>query len=228
MQWLRSIGFVGLVGCAVGFTTGCGTTGALGGATVAEGCTEEARCFREGLDQPLAQGATIRPAITTKLAGNGGLALHVESADDAVLKAEGGRVTGVAPGVAGLLLRTDAGTVVDFLHVSVKAPTAIELASFKPDGLHTTPIAGRVELLPGESLRLVASLSGEGQPLAGEAPAEWKLDPPIGMLLEEGTPSERRLVASEPGSAKLTVRALDQVRTLDIVVRDARAKGGAS
>jgi hypothetical protein len=75
-----------------------------------------------------------------------------------------------------------------------------------------------IELLSGESVKLAASLFGDGQALAGEAEQEWSVDRPVVALLKEGHGGRRRVIALEPGRATLRVRSLEQTAFVDIVV----------
>ncbi len=215
---------LGLAGLGL-FASGCAVSGGLGQVMVAEACPpDEPTCRKRGLDHPVARGATVRPELAFQLPGSGGLSVHFEATDPAVLHSEDGLVKGVGAGLSALLVVSDDGTVLDFFHVWVKDPSAIELRLKRGDALASDPFQGRLELLPGDSLRLSAALTGEGQKLAGDAPYEWKIEPPIAELLEEGSTGERRLVATKKGSAKLVVRALDLTRTVEIVVRDVDAR----
>jgi hypothetical protein len=198
--------------------TGCGM-GALGQATLSDPCrAEESTCKKGGLDAPVAVGATVEPEVRLELRGSGTPAAHYTAVGDDVLVADRGVLRGKAPGVTAVLLRTDTGTVLDFFHVWVKAPTHLKLFQVMPAGAEPDAITTRLELLPGESVRLAASLFGDGQPLAGRAEQTWSIDKPIVAILAEGHEGRRRLVALEPGSATLKVRSLDQTAIVQVVV----------
>jgi hypothetical protein len=102
-----------------------------------------------------------------------------------------------------VLVTTDDGTVLDFVHVWVKAPTSVDLSA--REGQSSRRVRGRVDLFVDEVLDLEASVSGEGQPLAGDLPLEWRVDGTALALLDAGAPSRRRLVAATPGTSRLTV-----------------------
>jgi len=52
-------------------------------------------------------------------------------------------------------------------------------------------VSGSIEMFPGESIRIVAAPIADGQELMGSAEASWTVDPPIAMVLREGTDGER-------------------------------------
>jgi hypothetical protein len=211
------------------FAAGCGgNLGALGQAVVPEACDPaKATCKRSGFDQPLAVGGLLQPEISLSQKGAGAPAVHFEAADESVLSTEAGRLQGRAPGMSALLLVTDDGTVMDMFHVWVKAPTSIELRASRGDSDSAQPISGRVDLLPGETLRLSTTLEGEGQPLNGDVAHEWKLDKPVAALLHEGVANRRRLVATSPGEATLSIHAGDVHTTLHVVVLEGPSAASA-
>ena len=206
--------------------------GALGQARVSSACADgEESCKPGGLDGPLAAGATASPMISFSLRGAGAPSWQLESADPSVLVVEEGRITGVEDGLVSLMVTSDDGRVFDFFHVWVKTPTQIELTAITPGATTAGALGDRIELLPGEILRLATSLRGNGQPLIGDAPQRWKLstaegDPPA-VLLDEGAPYKRRLVAVTPGQTKLTIESLGLTRELTIVVSDPKSSRGA-
>ncbi len=216
------------IGClALLATSGC-AAGALGQARVSSACADgDAACKPGGLDAPLAAGASTSPMISFSLRGAGAPSWQLESADPSVLVTEDGRITGVEDGLTSLMVTSEDGTVFDFFHVWVKTPTQIELAAITPGATAPSILAQRVELLPGEIIRLSTSLRGNGQPLVGDAPQTWKLshsrETPAAVLLDEGAPYKRRLVAVAPGETKLTIESLGLTRELVIVVSDPKS-----
>ncbi len=205
-------------------TSACGH-GALGQATFADGCGPEgASCARRGFEAPIAVGATLRPEVRLDLQGAGTPAAHYQSVAADVLRAERGLLEGRAAGVSAVLLVTDSGTVLDFFHVWVKRPTHLRLFLRSTVGAAEEELTDRVELLAGESVRLSASLFGDGQALAGDAEQQWTLDEPIAAVLYEGTSGRRRIVAREPGRGTLRVRSLDQTAFVDVVVHPAKGE----
>lgn len=198
--------------------SGCGGWGGLGQARMAGDCAAgDTNCKRRTLDAPIAVGAVVRPDLVFELRGSAAPSLHFDTADPTVLVAKQGAILGKSPGISALLLTTDDGTVLDFFHVWVREATGIRLSMVQAGA--TEAIRRKVELLAGESVRLLATPTAEGQDLAGESVQEWTIDPPIAVLLEEGRDDSRRLVAMDPGAATLTVRSLGKSVELGIVVR---------
>ncbi len=198
--------------------TGCGS-GAMGQAVFSDGCrAEDTTCERRGFEAPIAVGATVAPEVRVDLKGAGTPSAHFTSVGEDILLADHGVLKGRAPGVTAVLLRTDAGTVLDFFHVWVKAPTHLRLFLTSAAGGKAETIDTPIELLSGESVKLAASLFGDGQALAGEADQEWSVDRPIVAVLREGHGGRRRVIALEPGRTTLRVRSLEQTAFVDIVV----------
>jgi hypothetical protein len=217
--WVVSALAVGLGGCGVG---------AMGQAVVSDACKGgDPACTRSGFDAPLALGATAHPEVRLGLRGSAGPGFHIESAAPSILAVDGSGVTGAGEGTSALLFVSDRGAVLDFLHVWVKKPDSLRLsASEAGSAMH--PVSGPIELFPGESIRITAAPFADGQALLGSADAIWTVDPPIAMVLREGSDGERRLVAGDRGKGVLHVKAFGLESTLDIVVHDPRARGGAS
>jgi hypothetical protein len=198
--------------------TGCGV-GAIGQAAVVD--DKGADSVRSSFDRPIAVGAAVRPEIRYSLRGAGAPAMHYEVADESVLAAENGTIRGKAAGLTSLLLVSDDGVVLDFFHLWVKEPTSLSLGQITTDA-KLVELGGRVDLMRGETLRLSATLRGEGQDLGGEAEDRWKMEGRAAQILEEGRSGRRRIVAVEPGKSLLEVRILDQIAKLEIHVIDAK------
>lgn len=182
----------GHLGCAVG---------ALGQASLY--AEPSGRGSDAGLDHPIAVGARWTPTLDVELRGSGAPSVHFEAADSTVLSAEGGALEGRSPGMTAVLVTTDDGTVLDFVHVWVKTPTSVDLSVREAQS--SRRVRGRVDLFVDEVLDLEAAVSGEGQPLAGDLPLEWRVDGSAVALLDAGAPSRRRLVAATPGTSRLSV-----------------------
>jgi hypothetical protein len=182
----------GQLGCAVG---------ALGQASLY--AESDAQGPDRGLDHPIAVGARWVPSLDVQLRGAGAPSVHFEVADLEILSAERGTLEGRKPGLTAVLVTTDDGTVLDFVHVWVKAPTSVDLSA--REGQSTRRVRGRVDLFVDEMLDLEAAVSGEGQPLAGDLPLEWRVDGSAVALLDAGAPARRRLVAATPGTTRLIV-----------------------
>jgi hypothetical protein len=186
------LSFFGNLGCAAG---------ALGQASMY--AEPDARGPDRGLDHPIAVGARWVPALDVQLRGSGAPSVHLEVADPEILSAEGGTLEGRKPGMTAVLVTTDDGTVLDFVHVWVKAPTDIDLSAREAQSSRI--VRGRVDLFVDEVLDLEAAVRGEGQPLVGDLPLEWRVDGGAVAVLDAGAPSRRRLVATTPGTSRLTV-----------------------
>lgn len=204
------------------FACACGH-GAMGQAVFSSGCrAEDSACDKKTFDAPIAVGASVEPEVRLDLRGSGAPAAHFAAVGDEVISAERGLLRGKKPGVAAVLLRTDTGTVLDFFHVWVKSPTHLKLFELTGADVQPEPITTPLELLEGESVRLAASLFGDGQPLAGRAEQAWSTDNAVIAVLGEGRPDRRRIVAVAPGRATLRIRSLDQTTFVDVIVHAAR------
>lgn len=207
--------------CVVGIgalATGCGA-GALGQAVTQDSCEAgDLRCAR-AFDAPIALGATAAPETHLTLDGSTSPGFHYESAAPSILEVDGGRVVGRSEGTSALLFVSDASTVLDFLHVWVKKPTALELDAALPGRTTEGRVDGTIDVLVGEELRLSARPIAGGQRLLGAGESTWSVDPPILSLLREGDDARRRVVAASPGTATLRVEMLGVTSTMQIVVR---------
>jgi hypothetical protein len=212
-------------------TVGCGV-GGLGQVALHTNSAQDDRGI--ALDHPLAVGARWSPTVETKLRGAGAPAAHLEAADSNILSAEGGTLTGRTPGMSAVLITTDDGTVLDFVHVWVKAPTGIDLHATAAQGRRR--LQGPIELFVDEVLELDAEALAEGQPLAGDLDLDWRTEGASIDVMVTGDPSRRRLVAVGPGKTRLTVsracgpetsgcRSGDVFTTLDVSVRQRPGSG---
>jgi hypothetical protein len=193
---------------------GCGV-GAMGQTAVVD--DKGADSVRSSFDRPIAVGAVVRPEIRYSLRGAGAPAMHYEVADESVLAAGDGVVRGKGAGLTSLLLVSDDGVVLDFFHLWVKEATSVSLGQITAND-KLVELSGRVDLMKGETLRLAATLLGEGQELGGEAEDSWKMEGRAARVLEEGRPGRRRIVAVEAGKSVLEVRILDRIAKLEIHV----------
>jgi hypothetical protein len=212
---------LGLAASALGLALGLG---GCGGGAMQQGFVSDAckagdpSCARSSFERPIALGASIHPEVHLTLRGSAGPGFHLESAAPTVLEVDGGSVIGRAQGMSALLFVGDSGTVIDFIHVWVKQPSALRLSSAEA-GSAVHDLNGLVEMLPGESIRVTATPVADGQDLLGAGDAVWTVEPPIAKLMREGNDGERRVVAREPGHAVLRVKTLGVESTLDIVVQ---------
>lgn len=197
---------------------GCGA-GGLGQSRTGDDCSPgDADCVMSGLSAPLAVGASTTPTIRTELRGSGAPLLRLWSAAPSIMRVEQARIVGVAEGVSALVMAMDDGTAIDFVHVWVARPDRLEMHRVGPDGGDLGTVRGLVELVEGESLRVLPQPYAASHRLLGEGDTDWVVDPPIADLLQEGAPGRRRLLARAPGQATLTVSSLGLTSTVELVV----------
>jgi hypothetical protein len=188
---------------------GCAMGGAMKQATLVGQCAEgDVACSRRHPQAPLAVGTRFYPDVSAEIAGSTTPSLRLDSAAPDVLAVDDGALVARAPGASAVLISTDDGAVVDFVHVWVAPVTRIILA--RRDG---DRIAGAVGLAVGEDVTLAPSLWNQAQRLAGDADATWTVsDDSVVSLLRDGSSDRRRLRARAPGKATVTV-ALGAVHT---------------
>jgi hypothetical protein len=189
--------------------------GALHQATLIGQCAEhDVACSRRHPLAPLAIGAHFHPEVSAEIAGTSAPNLRLESAAPEVLAVSGGDLVAKQPGASAVLMTTDDGSVVDFIHVWVAPVTQITLA--RRDGER---LAGTVGLAVGEDLTLEPALWNDAQKLAGEADVTWTVSDqhPV-VLLPDGSHDRRRLRARAPGKTTVTVALGDAKTTLVIEV----------
>jgi len=210
--------------CAAASLAGCGTTGAFRQAALFRECQAgDAACKRLAPDAPLAVGARLRPAVQVEIAGTATPIVGVVSGRPDVLDASDGVLRAVSPGVAPVLITADDGTVIDFVHVWVAAPTRIAVEESAARNDPPEEVSTPIQLVAGESRWLAPVVYGGAQRLAGAADVTWTLD--CGgaactsvALLEDGTRGRRRLVARTPGKARIALDGLGQHAAIDVEV----------
>ncbi len=194
---------------------GCGAGGALHQATLVGQCgKDDAACSRKAPLAPLAIGSRFYPEVSTGIAGTTTPNLRIESAEPGIVAVEGDALIGKAPGSSAVLISTDDGSVVDFVHVWVAPVTHITLS--RRDGGR---LSGPIGLAVGEDITLVPSLFNGAQKLAGDPDARWEIDNDTTVLvLRDGSPDRRRLRARAPGKATITVALGSVTATVDVEV----------
>jgi hypothetical protein len=212
MRPLLTIPFLALV------VSGCGG-GALRQTDLAStsGSTDKGG-LASALDAPLAVGGEVRPSIHYEVPGSAGLPAHLLSPRRDILEVRDGLLVGKAAGTAPVLLALDGDLVVDFVHVSVRAADRIEVDGIDSAGADLGELTEAIELAAGESLRLVPHAYAGPNRLAGVATSTWTVDPPIALVLREGLPNRVRLLARQPGQAKVTAVMLGKSKTLALKV----------
>lgn len=193
----------------------CAARGALGQASLVGRCAEgDAACSRRAPQAPLAVGTRFYPEVAATIAGSTTPSLRLASVADDVLAVDGDALVAQRPGAAAVLLTTDDGTVVDFVHVWIAPITAVTLA--RRDGER---LAGALDLTVGEDVTLVPELWNGAQRLAGDGAAAWTASgDEVLAILRDGSSDRRRLRARAPGTTTVTVAVGDARATVDVVV----------
>ena len=190
-----------LTGCAMG-------GGAMHQATLVGQCApDDAACSRRHPQAPIAIGTHFYPEASTELAGTTTPNLVLESAAPDVVAIEDGALVARKAGASAVLISTDDGSIVDFVHVWVAPVTKITLA--RRDGER---IQGTIALAVGEDITLVPALWNGAQRLSGDGEARWTAaaaEPATAAgpvsILRDGSADRRRLRARAPGKTTITV-----------------------
>ena len=179
-------------------------------------CTaDDPACARKQPLAPLAIGTRFHPDVTTELPGTATPNLVLDSANPGVLAVEQGALVAKAPGASAMLISTEDGAVIDFLHVWVAPATSISLA--RRDG---DRIEGPIGLTVGEDLTLVPTLWNGAQRLAGSGETTWTVSGEGALaVMRDGSSDRRRLRARAPGKATVTVAVGETTTTVDVEVQ---------
>lgn len=184
-------------------------------ATIVGQCAaDDVACSRRHPMAPLAIGTRFYPDVSTEIAGTTTPALYLYSADPSVLAVEDGALLAKQAGASAVLISTDDGAVVDFVHIWVAPITKITLA--RRDG---DRIEGAIGLTVGEDVTLVPTLWNGAQRLAGSGNATWTVDADAALaVLRDGSSDRRRVRARAPGKATVTVALGDARASFDVEV----------
>jgi hypothetical protein len=196
-----------LVGCMMG--------GAMHQATLAGQCAkDDVACSRRHPLAPIAVGARFYPDVSTEISGSSTPNLKLESAAPDVIDVAGGSLVAKKPGASAVLISTEDGAVVDFVHVWAAPVTSISIA--RRDG---DRVAGTIGLAVGEDVTLVPTLWNGAQRLGGDADPQWTVSAqgPL-TILRDGSSDRRRLRAHAPGKATVTVAVGEATATVDVEV----------
>ena len=198
--------------------TGCAMGGAMHQATLVGQCAaDDVACSRRHPQAPIALGTHFYPEVSTDLAGTTTPNLRLESAAPDVVAVEDGTLVARKAGASAVLISTDDGSIVDFVHVWVAPVTKITLA--RRDGERIT---NAIALAVGEDVTLVPALWNGAQRLSGDGEAQWISTAatetgPV-AILRDGSADRRRLRARAPGKATITVALGDIKAAVDVEV----------
>jgi hypothetical protein len=220
---------------AAAAATGCAMGGALHQATLVGQCAaDDAACSRRHPQAPIAIGTHFYPEVSTELAGTTTPNLRLESVAPEIVAVEDGALVARKSGASAVLISTDDGSIVDFVHVWVAPATKITLS--RRDGER---IAGPIALAVGEDVTLVPALWNGAQRLSGDGEAQWRETTTGGggnaaahaaaqaqveittgpvAILRDGSADRRRLRARTPGRATVIVALGDVQATVDVEV----------
>jgi hypothetical protein len=164
--------------------------------------------------RPTRNRLSLLPEVSTDIAGTSTPNLRLESAEPGVLAVENGALVAKAEGTSAVLISTDDGSVVDFVHVWVAPVTHISLARRDGERIH-----GSIGLAVGEDLTLVPSLFNGAQKLAGDPDPTWAVDNDAALVvLRDGSTDRRRLRARAPGKGTVTVSLGTATTSVDVEV----------
>jgi hypothetical protein len=175
---------------------------------------DDAACSRRHPVAPVAIGARFHPEVEAEIAGTTVPNLRLESAAPDILAVDGDALVAKQAGASAVLISTDDGSIVDFIHVWAAPVTRISLARRDGDRL-----SGAVGLAIGEDLTIAPALWNGAQKLTGDADLAWTSSNPNALeILRDGSTDRRRLRARAPGKTTLTVAFGDEKTTLDVEV----------
>jgi hypothetical protein len=200
---------------SVSFLLGCHASGAMHQATLAGQCAkDDVACARRHPLAPLAIGTRYFPDVSTEIDGTSTPNVKLESAMPDVLAVDDGALVAKKAGASAVLISTEDGAVVDFVHVWVAPATSITLA--RRDG---DRVRGTIGLAVGEDVTLVPTLWNGAQRLGGDGDAAWTVsaEGPI-TVLRDGSSDRRRIRARAPGKTTVTVAVGDIKTAVDVEV----------
>lgn len=197
----------------------CASQGGLGQSQTNAQCSpSDFVCVAGGLDKPLAAGTTLPVDVTLDLQGSATPPISLLSGDESVITVDGAVLRGEGPGLAALLITIPGNLVVDFFHVWVEQPTAIELHRRTADGADAGSIPGKLELLVGDEVLLSVEPFAGAQRLLGEPDAQWSVDSASAQILETGSKGRRRIIAMAPGAVSVHAEAFGASADLELEV----------
>lgn len=197
--------------------------GALGQASLRPECGALSQaCLQNGMDAPLAVGASMGLGIDYQSAGNAGPALTLAAADEDVLGVDDAVITANHPGPSALLILGPDGDVIDFIHVWVADATELLLVRHNDEGAAIGTVAKEGTLLTGDEILLSVEAFSSTQALLGLFETKFEIeviegDEPV-AIVEDIVFGWYRLVARSEGRVNVIASALGQTRELTLTV----------
>jgi hypothetical protein len=183
----------------------CACLAGCGGAMQQSRMSERNADTAKPLTAPLAVGGSLQPNVDIDLQGTASPTIELISARPDVATAADGKIVGRSPGVTAILITTKDGTVLDFHHLWVEQATRMTLHRQDDQARDLGEVLDGIDFLEGESIYVTPRVYFKSQELAGTVPGTWTIDPPVALLLKQGLADGRRLFATNPGEATLTV-----------------------
>lgn len=218
----RSLLFISVA--ALGVVAGCGsdsgTTGALGqSSTTADCAPNDTACQNDGLDAPLAEGATLPINVRITAKGVAAPKLTLESARTDVVAVDSGQLVGKGAGFSSVLMLGEGGVVMDFVTLTVERPDRVELYRLDASGgAEPSPLPQKIQLAPGDDFEVSVKAFSGATRLLGELDGGWSLEGNAAMMLDSGRKGSRRVRAKAPGSARLVIKTSSFEKSLDLEV----------
>jgi hypothetical protein len=195
----------------------CASQGALRQVSLVGQCAaDDQACSRRHPVAPIAIGARFHPEVSSDAAGSTTPNLVLDSAAPDIIEVDDGALVAKRAGTSAVLITTDDGSVVDFVHVWAAPVTKITLG--RRDG---DRIGGSIGLAVGEDVTLQPALWNGAQRLSGEGQVVWEAtegDEGAVSILRDGSTDRRRLRARAPGKATITVALGEAKTTVEIEV----------
>lgn len=201
---------------AAACSEGQGSSGALDQVHFSSDCgPADVGCLGEGLGSaPIALGTRVKVNPTLTFKGSAALALTLSSANPEILASSAGELSGVSEGIVALLATTQDGRLVDFIHVSVQAPTRLGMHRLTEEGLDLGEVDPRFQMLVGQKTVLDVKPYHGALAMLGDVKPEWSSSSPSLSILDDGLGSRRSIVARSTGTAQVTVSAASM--TVDV------------
>lgn len=211
---------------ALAFVGACGDSGLGGrppglpnGNNTAPQCGVMGQaCLVQRNDAPLAVGSRTELSITFQTAGQAGLDIGLETTEPSVLLNEDWYVEAVGPGVSGLLITTEDGAVIDYLHVWASVPEEMRIQAWSQSGDLLGRVQPQVTLLVGDEVLISVEPYANAQPLLGNFVLDRTINGDAVAVIPDAVGGLYRVVARSEGVATITFGALGLQSVWDIEV----------